>query len=1143
MHTSFLKHLQWPFRQFGNSPSALKASSNGTLYYYIEQVRLLCTIAPVGLMILLIFSLTLLYIERGMKGGIWFGIEAIITVFQLALLLSFKRVSGDYTAVKRWFWIFLMGIILSGIIWGIAPFLFVPDSRMIQRYLLVFFMAGAGACAAGVYFPRPWATLAFIIPVYVPSVIRVLLIQRDVWRISGVIIFLYGLVLIILSQVLRRAFTVSLSLKAENARLKETITTVEQLNRVLEAEIEGNKKALDVLQISEEKFSKAFYNGPDVYILSSFQNGTILEVNNAFFKYTGYKEEEVIGKKLTDLQLGYNEETRKQLIEELLKKDSVQNYELSFTTKEGITGTALLSSSIIQFREEQYIISTARDITEIKKAVQVLDQRLAAMEASRDGIAIFNENREYIYVNKAYVSIFGYDSNEDFICRSMKDFYTIEGWERYDAEEKTQLADVGHWSGECTGMRRDGTLFPLEVSRSVIKGGNLICIVRDIAQRRQAEERLKLKEERYFLATSAAKVGVWDWNLLTNEIYAEHKNKLMGYNGEPFPESFIKFIVKDDFLGTLTNCVNFFFHPDDREMVLKKAFNHIEGKTPGTSFEVRITYRDGSKHWLLINGTTIRDEQGKVIRIIGTTTDITEQKQTQDALWESEERLKNIVENVRDIIFQIAPGGIILYISPNIEALYGYKPDEVIGRNFEMFIPEEELPKLQDMRRRLTEAGLVRNFEFNIKTKNGYIVHTEINITLRRKGKRIIAAQGILRDISERKEAELERKKLEEQLYRAQMMESIGRLAGGIAHDFNNILSIVMGYTDLLRLQFSNTDTSEGKAVNIIFKNVKRASDLTRQLLGLARGTGLSPKPLNINKELINIVKLSEKIFEKNIEIIYRLASNLYCVEADLYRISQVFTNILINARDAMPVGGSIVIKTENVTLTKKTARIFPELEPGHYVLISITDTGVGIAPEDMPHIFEPLFTRKIKGTGLGLSTAYRIIRDHKGTISVESNLGAGATFTVYFPACSKEITPEETEEAIIRGKDTILIVDDEEDVNKLVSEMLEMLGYRTLQAKNGEDALKIYKANRDTIDLVMLDMIMPVMSGYDTFFALQKINPDVRVLLMSGYSENNKTMKILDSGGCGFLPKPFEINRLSESIAHALKIEIKKNS
>jgi CheY-like chemotaxis protein len=214
-------------------------------------------------------------------------------------------------------------------------------------------------------------------------------------------------------------------------------------------------------------------------------------------------------------------------------------------------------------------------------------------------------------------------------------------------------------------------------------------------------------------------------------------------------------------------------------------------------------------------------------------------------------------------------------------------------------------------------------------------------------------------------------------------------------------------------------------------------------------------------------------------------------------------------------------------------------MEPGLYVCISISDTGTGISPEDMPHIFEPFFTRKSKGTGLGLSTAYRIIRDHKGAISVESEVDAGTTFTIYLPASRKKVSKEKSEEKMIHGKETILIVDDEEEVNNLISEMLETIGYRTLQAKNGKEALKIYKQNSDTIDLVVLDMIMPVLSGYETFFKLRDINPTVKVLLISGYSENSKTMEILRICGCGFLSKPFEMNRLSESVARALRARI----
>jgi PAS domain S-box-containing protein len=388
------------------------------------------------------------------------------------------------------------------------------------------------------------------------------------------------------------------------------------------------------------------------------------------------------------------------------------------------------------------------------------------------------------------------------------------------------------------------------------------------------------------------------------------------------------------------------------------------------------------------------------------------------------------------------------------------------------------------------------------------------------------------------KKAEKERRKLEEQLFQAQKMESIGRLAGGIAHDFNNILTSIMGYAELLKLKFTDTSARERQAADIIIKSTERASDLTRQLLAFARGGKYNPVPLIINDLIKQTINVSEKIFEKNIKVKYDLEKKLNPIEADKNQLDQVLTNIIINAKDAMPNGGELIFKTWNVYLDEEYTSKFQELKPGNYVKISIIDTGMGMPRSIKDHIFEPFFTTKGagRGTGLGLATVYGIIKNHNGHITCTSELGKGTTFTLYLPATEKEIIIEENESKVIRGEETILLVDDEAYVRDVAKRQLQRLGYKAVTAGDGIEAVDIYKKKKKKIDLVLLDMVMPNLAGKETYRELKDINPDIKVVLISGFSQNDKATETLKEGALAFIQKPFKLYELSKILAGVLK-------
>ncbi len=476
------------------------------------------------------------------------------------------------------------------------------------------------------------------------------------------------------------------------------------------------------------------------------------------------------------------------------------------------------------------------------------------------------------------------------------------------------------------------------------------------------------------------------------------------------------------------------------------------------------------------------------------------------------------------------------------EEISGFSAAEVIGHSkvWEWSYPDEKY-RAEIVRKAaaiINENEILEDFETEIHTKSGEkkIISWYSRNLVDEKGE-LMGSVALGRDVTLHRKTEKDKKELEEQLYQSQKMESIGRLAGGIAHDFNNILTGILGYAELLNVKYCDPSSEESVAADVIMKGAERASDLTKQLLGFARGGKYNPVPIDLNKLITETVKVTEKVFDKNISVKYDFEENIKSVEADKNQLDQVFTNLIINAKDAMPSGGKLQFITRNIYLDEEFIRKSPDFLKGSYVQVSISDTGVGIDRKTKEKIFEPFFSTKGdgKGTGLGLSMVYGIIKNHDGHISVNSKPGKGTEFIIYFPVSAKKIIETDRKPQIFKGDACILVVDDEEHVRNIAKNMLEELGYSVLLAVNGKDGLEIFKKSKNEIDLVVLDMIMPEMAGKETNLKLRNIQPDVKVLLASGYSQEGKASSILEEGAVGFIQKPFRLDQLSEAVKNAL--------
>ena len=504
--------------------------------------------------------------------------------------------------------------------------------------------------------------------------------------------------------------------------------------------------------------------------------------------------------------------------------------------------------------------------------------------------------------------------------------------------------------------------------------------------------------------------------------------------------------------------------------------------------------------------------------------------QAEEALRESEEKHRTILETIEDGYYEIDLGGNFTFFNDSMCKISGYSRDELMGMNNRQYTDEVYAKKIyQTFNKVYTTGNPDEGFDWPVIRKDGMKATIEASISLRRdtEGKPI-GFRGIARDISEKLS-------LEAQLQHAKRMESIGTLAGGIAHNFNNLLMGIQGNASMVLLDIDSRNPRQKNLKNIE-RLVENGAKLTAQLIGYAREGSYEVKPISLNQ----LVKETSDTFgmtKKEILIHQELSEKLYSIKADQGQIEQVLLNLYVNAADAMPEGGDLFLKTINITDKDITGKPY-EVQPGNYVMLIVRDTGGGMDKETRERIFEPFFTTKglASGTGLGMASAYGIIKGHGGYIDVDSEKGKGTTFSIYLPATEEMIEQKNVlSDELVKGKGTVLLVDDEEMVLEVGKELLDHLGYEVLLAENGREALELYKKNQDKIDLVLLDMVMPVMGGGEAFDRMKKINTNVKVILSSGYSLEGEAKEILKRGCDAFIQKPFKMEQLSQKLREIL--------
>ena len=742
-------------------------------------------------------------------------------------------------------------------------------------------------------------------------------------------------------------------------------------------------------------------------------------------------------------------------------------------------------------------------------------------QGSRDGIFISDKHARFVYVNAAACDLTGY-TEQVLLSMRLSDLYDNIDLPDYHSYH-SRIMSGEPVTLESKLLRNNGTKVDIESGncRIVVNGDTFVqTVMRDITDRKKVERYLMESEEKFRLLSEQSILSM----AILQEDGFKYANdaclNLIGYS-------------REELFSLSVDDVKRHIHPDFRDFVMEQGRKKMTGKSSGiiVHYIYTLLTKLGEEKWVEQYSKPVLWE-GKPADFI-TLIDITAHRQAEKALRESEAKYRALIENSNDAIF-IAQDGGLRFSNPRTGDLSGYSKAELATISFAAIIhPNDREMVLDRHRRRLSGENLPSTYSFRIVRKDGQLRWVQLNtalITWENKP----ATLNILRDVSAQKE-------LEDQLRQAQKMEAIGTLAGGIAHDFNNILGAVLGYAELAEIELPE-DHPAKEDLQGIAKAAGRAKALIRQILAFSRRGETDKEVLDLNRCIGEATTILERTIPKMIHLALELAGDLKAVKGDAQQLEQVIMNLVGNAADAIDGEGRIAIETRNVTVNNETCNFCGEPLSGDFVRIRVSDTGHGIDEKTVINIFDPFFTTKEigAGTGLGLSTVYGIVKGHGGHVFCSSKPHEGATFSVFLPCfeavpAAVDLRKPETRRASGNGHETILIVDDEKDIRSISRRILGTNGYGVISAGSGEEALDIFTKSKSRIPLVILDLGMPGMGGRKCLDELKRIDPEVKVLISSGYIQDEYDMNTGLEGAAGFIPKPFKLEEMMATIKEIL--------
>jgi PAS domain S-box-containing protein len=644
-----------------------------------------------------------------------------------------------------------------------------------------------------------------------------------------------------------------------------------------------------------------------------------------------------------------------------------------------------------------------------------------------------------------------------------------------------------------------------------------VAVVVDITDQRKAERAVRVTDERFRFVARAITDVIWDWDIKTSAlVWNDSVETVFGHRqNEIFPE---------------IQWWSDHIHPDDRERVVAGVHGVLEHGGVSWSDHYRYRRADGTYANVTDRGYIARDSAGTAVRMIGAMTDVTERSRSEAAI-RFQAQLLNAVQQA---VVATDPEGIVIFWNKFAESLYGWAAEEAVGKTIDELTPS---PFLKEHGARILErgaAGEAWTGEFSVQGKSGKAFPALLTTSpVRDQSGRVLGFVQVSIDLTERRN-------LEEQFRQSQKMDAVGRLAGGIAHDFNNLLTVIRLNTEIIMEGLGPTDP-RADDVKQIRSAAERASSLTRQLLAFSRKQILQPRVLDMNSVVANVEPMLRRLIGEDVSITANCGARGYVV-ADPGQLDQVLVNLVVNARDAMPQGGRITIETRNIDLDETYSSEHAPVVPGRFVMLAVSDTGVGMTKDTKEHAFDPFFTTKEagKGTGLGLATVYGIVKQSGGYVWIYSEPGHGTTLKLYFPEVSAVAAftgsePRTPSPEAQRGSETILLVEDEDAVRGLTLRILEKQGYRVIAAQHGREAMEIASKEQGHIHLVLTDVVMPGMNGRGLVERLSGIRPRIKSLYMSGYTDDDIIRRGFIEPSKSFLQKPFTSDSLLQTVRKVL--------
>ena len=641
------------------------------------------------------------------------------------------------------------------------------------------------------------------------------------------------------------------------------------------------------------------------------------------------------------------------------------------------------------------------------------------------------------------------------------------------------------------------------------------------AMSRQAQAAEALRKERDFLSGLIQSSPAF---LVT--LSAEGKTRMMNEAMLQALGYTLAEVLEKDYIST--------FIPEEDRKGLLESFSRVRERKDPVRTESRLLTRDGGTLLVEWNGRAVFREEGKFDFYLGVGQDITERRKAEEALVESWERHLSTLDAIPDLVYELAMDGTITYVNRTAAGTLGVSPEQVGLVPFSSFLEEHEKKRfLQDLEKLGSGQAPAKNMFYDLKTEKGRTLPVEVHATLPKRRGQPPTVLCVARDISYRRQ-------LEERFRQSQRMEAVGRLAGGIAHDFNNLMTAITGYADLMLLTLRQDDPLRQR-VEDIHKATESANSLTRQLMAFTRKQLHLPRVLNLNELVTDLQGMLRRFLGEDVELAAELDPAAGLIRADRAQIEQAILNLALNSRDAMPQGGRILIETRNVDLDELYAADHAPVQPGPYVMLAVTDTGVGMDEETRSHVFEPFFTTKEKGmgTGLGLSTVYGTVKQNGGFIWAYSEPDRGAAFKIYLPRLPEEeapqVQPKPPMPGRLEGTETVLLVEDQDSLREMAREVLKRKGYQVLEARNAGEALLICEQHTGLVHLMLSDVVMPRMGGRDLYERLRPWHPEMKVLYMSGYTDDAAIQQGLLDPDSEFLEKPFSPDLLACKLRQVL--------